>query len=328
MSDPTVADPTPRSPDFLAQAIADQKLVPPPGQADLPCDDGEPMETQRHKLQMDLLIDGLGTWLEQRSDGYVNGNMFIYYSMEQVRNRDFKGPDFFAVLGVPKAERKSWVIWEEGKAPDVVIELLSDSTAAYDKTLKKQIYQDQMRVSEYYWFDPFRPDDLAGFILQQGVYQPIAPTPHALTPHSTFQSILVSPALGLSLVRWEGSYKTFPAVWLRWASLSGEVLPIAEEIAERERERADLAQQQADLAQQQASLAQQQVDLARQQASLAQQRAEQSQQQASLAQQRAAQAELQLQQVVLNLRQTGMPIAQIAQITGLSEAQVEAIALS
>ena len=282
MSDPTVANPAPRSPDFLATAIADQKLVPPPGQADLPCDDGEPMETHRHKLQMDLLIGGLTIWLTQRSDGYVGGNMFIYYSMAQVRNRDFKGSDFFAVVGVPKVERKSWVIWEEGKAPDVVIELLSDSTAAYDKTLKKQIYQDQMRVSEYFWFDPFRPDDLAGFILEDGVYQPIAPTP---------QNTLVSPALELALVRWEGSYKSFPAVWLRWASLSGEVLPIAEEIADRERDRADLAQQQADLMQQ-----------------------------------RAEQAESQFRQAVLNLRQTGMPIAQIAQITGLSEAQVEAIA--
>ncbi len=149
MSDPTVANQAIAESGFLAQAIADQKLVVPPGQDDLPCDDGEPMETQRHKLQMDLLIDGLTIWLDQRSDGYVNGNMFVYYSMEQVRNRDFKGPDFFAVVGVPKGERKSWVSWEEGKAPDVVIELLSDSTAEYDRTRKKQIYQDQMRVSEY-----------------------------------------------------------------------------------------------------------------------------------------------------------------------------------
>jgi Uma2 family endonuclease len=289
MSDPNVATEAIAKSDFLAQAIADQKLVVPPGQDDLPCDDGEPMETQRHKLQMDLLIDGLTIWLDQRSDGYVNGNMFVYYSMEQVRNRDFKGPDFFAVLGVPKGERKSWVSWEEGKAPDVVIELLSDSTAEYDRTQKKQIYQDQMRVSEYYWFDPFRPEDLAGFVMQHGVYQPIAPIS---------QNRLISPALDLALVRWEGIYKKIPAVWLRWASLSGEVLPIAEEIAEQERERAVLAQQQAN----------------------------QAQQQANLAQQRADSAESQIRQVVLNLLQTGMPIAQISQITGLSEPEIEAIA--
>ncbi|PMB38184.1 hypothetical protein CEN47_06955 [Fischerella thermalis CCMEE 5319] len=45
----------------------------PPTQAELPYDDGEPMESQRHKLQMDLLIDALTPWLEQREDGYVGG---------------------------------------------------------------------------------------------------------------------------------------------------------------------------------------------------------------------------------------------------------------
>jgi Uma2 family endonuclease len=82
------------------------------------------METQRHQLQMELLLNQLVPWLAEREDGYVGGNMFVYYSLAQVRNRDFKGPDFFAVLGIPKGERKSWFVWEEGKAPDVVIDSL------------------------------------------------------------------------------------------------------------------------------------------------------------------------------------------------------------
>ncbi len=49
----------------------------PPTQAELPYSDGEPMETQRHKVQLDLLIDSLLPWLEARDDGYVGGNMFI-----------------------------------------------------------------------------------------------------------------------------------------------------------------------------------------------------------------------------------------------------------
>ena len=137
----------------------------PPTQDELPCDHGVPMETQRHQLQMELLLNQLVPWLAEREDGYVGGNMFVYYSLAQVRNRDFKGPDFFAVLGVPKRERKSWFVWEEGKAPDVVIELLSESTAQQDKTNKKQIYQNRVRVPEYFWFDPFNP--------QNGVYQPL-----------------------------------------------------------------------------------------------------------------------------------------------------------
>ena len=40
-----------------------------PNQDQLPCDDGEPMETQRHKMQMDLLIETLYPWLETRDNG-------------------------------------------------------------------------------------------------------------------------------------------------------------------------------------------------------------------------------------------------------------------
>lgn len=220
----------------------------PPTQAELPYDDNEPMESERHKLQMELLIEGAQTWLKTQELGYVGGNMFVYFSLAQVRNRDFKGPDFFVVLGVPKGERRSWVSWEEGKAPDVVIELLSESTAEVDKTLKKQIYQDRMRASEYFWYDPFEPEDWAGFRLQGGQYQAIAPNP---------QGNLRCQAMDLLLVRWQGSYKGIEATWLRWADSAGDLLPTHEE-------RATAAQQQAAAAQQQASEAQQALAAERQ----------------------------------------------------------------
>jgi Uma2 family endonuclease len=211
----------------------------PPTQAELPYDDGVPMESQRHKLQMDILIDALTLWLAERPDGYVGGNMFVYFSMAQVRNQDFRGPDFFAVLGVPKGERKSWVVWEEERAPDVVIELLSESTARADKNEKKLIYQNQLRVPEYFWFAPFNPDDFAGFSLQQGAYHPL---------NLSERNQLVSRTLGLGLQRWQGVYKDVETTWLRWANLTGELLPTAEENgrqrAEQERLRAERAESQ------------------------------------------------------------------------------------
>jgi len=205
-----------------------------PNQDQLPCDDGEPMETQRHKMQMDLLIEGLDSWLEEREDGYVGGNMFIYFSQAQIKNQDFKGPDFFAVTGVSKKERKSWVVWEEEKAPDVVIELLSESTANHDKTQKKQIYQDKMRVSEYFWYDPFNPEDFAGFNLINGSYQPLA-----LNKKGWY----ASQSLGLNLVRWSGKYRSVEAVWLRWATQEGEILPTGQELAKQSLQQAKIAQQ-------------------------------------------------------------------------------------
>jgi Uma2 family endonuclease len=212
-------------------------LILPPGQNELPCDDGEPMETWRHYVQMQLLINTLEPWLQLRGEGFVGGNMFVYYSLAQIRNQDFKGPDFFVVLDVPRGERKSWVVWEEGKGPDVVIELLSESTAGIDKTSKKQIYERQLKVAEYYWFDPFHPDDLAGFGLHQHRYD-------TLTPDE--RGYLISPTLGLALVRWQGSYHNIETTWLRWATPGGELLPTEEEIARAERQRADTEAQRAE----------------------------------------------------------------------------------
>lgn len=178
------------------------------------------METERHKLQMNLLIETLQYWLGDRP-AYVSGNMFVYFSPHQVKTHDFRGPDVFVVLDVPRGERKSWVVWEEGKAPDIVIELLSESTDIVDKTQKKQIYQNQLRVPEYYWFDPFNPDELAGFSLEKGKYQPLSPDP---------QSRLISPSLGLALARWSGDYCGVTTTWLRWSTLDNTILPSFNEL--------------------------------------------------------------------------------------------------
>ncbi|MBG0744629.1 MAG: Uma2 family endonuclease [Cylindrospermopsis raciborskii KL1] len=209
------------------------KLVPTlPTQDDLPYDDGVPMESPRHKLQLELLTETLTPWLEQREDGFMGGDMFVYFSANEVKTEDFKGPDFFAVLGVPKGERKSWVVWQEGKGPDVIVELLSESTAKTDKTTKKSIYQNQMRVPEYFWYDPFNPEDWKGFKLINGVYKPL----------ELVEGGYISEQINLKLVLWEGSFKGLNIVWLRWATLEGELLPTQQEKIQRERERKEIAE--------------------------------------------------------------------------------------
>ena len=102
--------------------------------------------------------------------------MTVYYNKQQLKKRDFRGPDVFVVLGAEKKERRSWAIWEEGgKYPNVVIELLSSSTAQVDKGAKKALYQDVWRVPEYYWFHP-ETMEFTGFRLSNGCYEPITPT--------------------------------------------------------------------------------------------------------------------------------------------------------
>ncbi|WP_295426397.1 Uma2 family endonuclease [uncultured Thiodictyon sp.] len=194
-----------------------------PTEDDLPYEDGIPMESARHFAQLELLIQTLLPWAIARGDVAVGGNQFVYFSGEQVRGRHFRGPDIYVVTGVRRRERKSWVVWEEGKGPDVIVELLSESTAAFDKGEKRLVYQDQLRVPAYYWFDPFNPADRAGFVLRGSRYRPIMRDADGNLPVAV---------LGLKLVLWEGEFDGIAATWLRWADRDG-LLPLPVEVASR-----------------------------------------------------------------------------------------------
>jgi Uma2 family endonuclease len=135
--------------------------------------DEPPMESDLHLRQMLLLIMCLDWLWQGRTDVYFSGNMTIYYSRYKIKTHDFRGPDFFVVLDTERRPRKSWTLWEEdGKYPNVIIEVLSDSTAQVDKTTKKQLYQDTFRTPEYFWFDPTTLE-FQGFSLNNGSYTPI-----------------------------------------------------------------------------------------------------------------------------------------------------------
>jgi len=197
----------------LGEAIADEIELPP---SNLYSDE-PPLETDFHRNQIDLLIRLLQHWWHDRQDFYISGNLTVYYNIQQLKSRDFRGPDVFVVLGTEKKDRRSWAIWDEGgKYPNVVIELLSSSTARIDKGAKKILYQDVWRLPEYYWFHP-ETLEFAGFHLVDGHYAAIAPVENGRLP---------SEQLGLQLGIHERQ--------LRWFTAEGELIPLPEE-AERQR---------------------------------------------------------------------------------------------
>jgi Uma2 family endonuclease len=149
-----------------------EAIVFPPG--DLESDE-PPVETELHLRQILLLIQCLERHWGERQDFYAFGNLTVYYSPRQRKSEDFRGPDFFVVLGAERKPRKSWVVWEEeGKYPNLIVELLSDSTAATDRGLKKKLYQDIFRTPDYFWFDPHTLE-FQGFHLVDGTYQDLQP---------------------------------------------------------------------------------------------------------------------------------------------------------
>ncbi|HEY9747157.1 MAG TPA: Uma2 family endonuclease, partial [Allocoleopsis sp.] len=172
---------------------------------------------------------------QERNDYFAAGNLTIYYSPRQRKSEQFRGPDFFVVLGTERKPRKSWVVWEEeGKYPNIIVELLSPSTADTDRGLKKQIYQDIFRTPDYFWFDPDRLE-FAGFHLVDGRYEPLEPNA---------QGLLWSQQLELFLGIHEAQLRFFTA--------EGQLVPTPEESAEAERQRAGQAWQRAEQEQQRA----------------------------------------------------------------------------
>ena len=201
------------------------------------------METSVHYMQLLLLVTCLEWLWRDLNDFFIGANLTIYFSRQQLRNRDFRGPDFFLVKDTEKRPRSSWVVWEEdGRYPDLIIELLSESTADVDRNLKKNLYQNRFHTPEYFWFSP-ESLEFAGFELIGNQYQEIA---------VNAQGWRWSEVLGL--------YLGIDNSKLRYFTADGNLVPTPEEAAQLAQQEAQLAQQEAQLAQQEAQSAKARVN--------------------------------------------------------------------
>ena len=141
-----------------------------------PSSDGEPMaESDLQYVPLTETVSTLRVRFSNRNDVYLAGDMLVYYRP----NEPSAGvaPDVFAVFGTTGTTQGILgSIWREGKAPDFVLEIASESTWRRDVEEKRRIYA-EMGVSEYWRFDPtgrcFTPA-LMGEMLVDGEYRPRA----------------------------------------------------------------------------------------------------------------------------------------------------------
>ena len=209
---------------------------------ELPTEDGEPLESPWHLAQIAFFLELIHYAWRQRTDFYAGGNMFIYYSLAQVRHRDYKGPDFYIVLNVDGSYgREAWVVWEEnGRYPDLIIELMSASTRNNDLTTKEHLYAHTFRTPDYFCYDP-ETKTLMGWHLHGDAYV-------ALQPNA--QGWLWSETLNLWIGHWHGRYHALDTAWLRFYTADGELVLRHEEVewqrAETERQRAEAERQRAE----------------------------------------------------------------------------------
>jgi Uma2 family endonuclease len=231
---PLAALPAPPNP-----AVYDEFPLPP---QDLPSEDGVPLETNWHRLQMNLLIDIIEGHRRGQNDFFAGGNMFVHFSEEEVRNRDFRGPDFFLVNGVShRHDRPYWAIWKEGgRYPDLIVELMSPTTRDIDLTTKFDIYEKTFATREYVAYDPDAREIHAWRKTgAKGRFRPIVPNGRG---HYFLEEA------GLWLGIWHGKHQDdLAGTWLRLFDEFGNLVPSAREVADAEKARAEAADSRADV---------------------------------------------------------------------------------
>ena len=153
-------------------------VVPEP--MDYPDSDGLPMAENESQFWPILYVgSALDRYYQDREDVYVVGNLLVYYQKappgQPISAAKSVSPALMVVLGAPKQVRSSYVLWQEPKAPDFVLEIASASTYRSDRGEKRVTYAG-MGVSEYWQYDPvgsYLDPPLLGFRLVEGRYVPI-----------------------------------------------------------------------------------------------------------------------------------------------------------
>jgi Uma2 family endonuclease len=219
-----------------------------PTMYDLPSEDPEEMglPDEFHDFQPDLLRE---TCQPPVIDEYFVGvDLNLYYDTKHPGW--YKRPDWFLVLGVPASQsqqdlRLSYVLWQEGVAPFLMVELLSPGTEAEDlgQTLrvvgkpptKWQVYEQMLRVPYYAIFDRYS-NQFRMFCLQGEQYVELTISGQGFW----FK------ALELGLGVWAGAYCGVKGQWLRWYDRSGNWVPTNLEQLEQEKQQTQAANQRAE----------------------------------------------------------------------------------
>ena len=279
-----------------------------PTMYDLPSEDPEEpgLPDEFHDLQPQLLSRTLSLSGYSRENCFTASDLNLYYNVRHPLWH--KRPDWFLVVDVPRLYeqrdlRRSYVLWQEGNPPTVVVEFLSPGTEAEDLGRfyegmaedslieaanavvsngdnqatqakppgKFEVYETRLRVPYYFVYSRYT-QRLRYFKLEGGQYQEQSLNPE--TPLVWLEDL----EIGLGI--WQGEFEGVTAAWLRWCDQAGNWLLTD---------------------------------------------TEQAQQQLEQERQAKEQAQTQLLQAAQNLLATGMELKQVAQILNLSEPQAQAL---
>ena len=194
-----------------------------------------------HRIQAECLSQTCQPPNWQPDQVFIASDLNLYYDPRHPQW--YKRPDWFLVLGVSRFTqqqdlRLSYLVWQEGLAPFLIVELLSPGTEQEDlgQTLREvnkpptkwDVYEQVLRIPYYVIFDRYT-NHLRVFRLEGTRYQELS------LPNERLW--LEDLQLGLGV--WQGVYEGTAGLWLRWYDANGQWLPTPIEQAEQERLRAE-----------------------------------------------------------------------------------------
>ena len=204
-------------------------------------EDDEPVDNIFSEKQQRLLTEPLYTsWTGPGDDRpfLVTANVGLF----MVNQNPAIVPDVLLSLDVVmpedwwSMEGRSYAVWQLGKTPDCVIEIVSNRKG--NELGDKLKRYEQLRVPIYVVFDPDLQiqDELVAVYLLNGFGYRKADT-------------WSFPEIGLGLTLWDGEFEDRKTEWLRWTDLDGNLIATGDEQrvrAEQEAARAEQEKSRAD----------------------------------------------------------------------------------
>lgn len=239
----------------------------------LEIEDGQPVDSIHSERGQRLLAEVPYVGWEGPGEGrtfVVHANVGIFSSLREPPIV----PDVLLSLDVILPGRReekrhlTYLPWEYGKYPDVVIELVSNRKGG-ELTTKLRAYA-RLGIPYYVIHDPYKllgKQEFYAFELRGRGYEPMRE--------------VWFPDIGLGLRLWEGEYDGDWATWLRWCDIDGELIPTGAELVAQIAEQAESARRRAEKAEDQAEQSAEDAVHQRLRAEQAEERAEQAEERAN-----------------------------------------------
>ncbi len=215
---------------MATKIIPDEMIVEPPDISHIEIEDDEPVDNIISAKQQRLLVESLYSSWRPDIAFIADANVGVFASP----HRTAIVPDVFISTDVTlpadmqQKQNRTYFIWEYGKPPDVVVEIVSNRKG--NERGSKLVDYARLKVSYYIIFDPYNIllDDtsLEIYELNGGTY------------HLKKDQFLDTIGLGVTL--WQGVFEAYEYTWMRWVKKDGSLLLTGAEATIVETERANV----------------------------------------------------------------------------------------